>query len=138
MTLTFLITSTPLLILILERCYKLFQKKVETKQVHIYSFFELCTFEIKILKSVSRKKLLSLHTWVTSRNFLSECNVENEKFTVLQFHTVWSFQKFSPTAKIFRQIDLQYNSLSSSEKVDLTEYLQKIVWKLRQFTVTFF
>ena len=26
-------------------------------------------------------------------------------------HTVWKFQKFSPTAKIFRQIDLQYNSL---------------------------
>ena len=25
--------------------------------------------------------------------------------------TVWKFRKFSPTAKIFRQIDLQYNSL---------------------------
>ena len=27
------------------------------------------------------------------------------------FRTVWKFQKFSTTAKIFRQIDLQYNSL---------------------------
>ena len=25
--------------------------------------------------------------------------------------TLWTFRKFSPTAKIFRQIDLQYNSL---------------------------
>ena len=39
---------------------------------------------------------------------------------------MWKFRKFSPTAKIFRQIDLQYNSLDS-EKVNLTEFLQNIV-----------
>ena len=36
--------------------------------------------------------------------------------------TVWKFRKFSPTAKIFRQIDLQ-----TREKVDLTEFFQNIV-----------
>ena len=47
---------------------------------------------------------------------------------LLGTYTVWKFQKFSPTAKFFRQIDLQYNSLALfSEKVDLTEFLQKIV-----------
>ena len=35
---------------------------------------------------------------------------------------MWYFQKFSPTAKFFRQIDSQHNS---SEKVNLTKFLQK-------------
>ena len=46
--------------------------------------------------------------------------------------TVWKYQKFSPTAKIFRQIDLQYNS---SEKVSLTEFLQNIVGENLQTTL---
>ena len=32
--------------------------------------------------------------------------------------TVWKFRKFSPTSKIFRQIDLQYNSL-----------VKKLIWR---------
>ena len=35
-------------------------------------------------------------------------------FALISLHwqcTVWKFRKFSPTAKIFHQIDLQYNSL---------------------------
>ena len=33
-------------------------------------------------------------------------------------NTVWKFRKFCPTAKIFRQIDLQYNSL-----------VKKMIWR---------
>ena len=37
------------------------------------------------------------------------CNLIENKVT-----TVWKFQKFSSTVKIFRQIDLRYNSLVKS------------------------
>ena len=36
---------------------------------------------------------------------------KNDRKIAKLFRTVWKFRKFSPTAKIFRQIDLQYNSL---------------------------
>ena len=46
-------------------------------------------------------------------------------------------RSFFPTAKIFRQIDLQYmhNSLFS-EKVNLTEFLPKIVGENLQISTT--
>ena len=37
---------------------------------------------------------------------------------MLWHHTVWKFRKFFRTAKIFRQIDLQYNSL-----------VKKLIWR---------
>ena len=48
-------------------------------------------------------------------------------FSARENFTVWKFRKFSPTAKIFRQIDLQYNSLVQCSAVNLTEFLQNIV-----------
>ena len=39
---------------------------------------------------------------------------------MLWHHTVWKFRKFFPTAKIFRQIDLQYYSL---------HIVKKLIWR---------
>ena len=51
-------------------------------------------------------QFLNMKTWF--HEFLSKNRVG----------TVWKFRKFSPNAKIFRQIDLQYNSL-----------VKKIIWR---------
>ena len=48
--------------------------------------------------------------WVNFHNFHTVTVHNMEKRETLS-HTVWKFQKFSPTAKILRQIDLKYNSL---------------------------
>ena len=63
----------------------------------------------------------------------------------LRKNTVWYFRKFSPTAKIFHQIDLQYNWIS--EKVLIWQIFRKTsygknlqistLWKREKFIVTF-
>ena len=69
-------------------------------------FFAWICFHVK--KSWNRVLKLSL-------NLISRKN-HNVKF--LQLSTVSKFRKFSPTAKIFRQIDLQYNPL-----------VKKLIWR---------